>query len=549
MPADASARKKQMDRLWSLRGTWEENWQLLGDYLLPRKSNITKVTSAGQKQTDRLFDSTGVRAPEILAASLAGTLTSPAQQWFGLTARQEELNEVKTVRDWLEDTSKRTYLALNNSNFNSEVLEVFLDLAVFGTGAMLIEEGDPAAFGGWGGLRFKALTIGEYVVMEAADGKVDTLCRKFKMTVKQIVEQWPKDAGSEITAHMEREPDKEIEVAHCVYPREDRKPSKADKRNMPWASLYFEYAKPERVFSEGGFEEFPYVVPRWAKTSGETYGRGPGYTALPDIRTLNRLRELTLIAGAKAVDPPLLQLNDGVTGSISLEPAAINIVTEIGALSALESKARWDVAEYLDTNLKSSINSIFYTDFLRLRERPGMTATEVLALQEEFLRLLGPTSGRLHSELLTPGIARCIALQYRAGALLPPPPELLQGGDIDIQFEGPLARAQRSRDLTAIERTDAWVATILDKYPEIVDIFDWDKKGKLYAEVAGMPSNLLRDEQQVAALRQARMKVQQQAAQLQAAQGIAQAGKDAGAGIKHLAEAGRAVQSPEGVAA
>jgi len=38
----------------------------------------------------------------------------------------------------------------------------------------------------------------------------------------------------------------------------------------------------------------PWVVSRYMKVAGEIYGRGPLITALPDIKTLNKVKELVL---------------------------------------------------------------------------------------------------------------------------------------------------------------------------------------------------------------------------------------------------------------
>ena len=38
------------------------------------------------------------------------------------------------------------------------------------------------------------------------------------------------------------------------------------------------------LLEEGGFDEFPYMVPRWSKVAGEIYGRSPSMTSLPDIK-------------------------------------------------------------------------------------------------------------------------------------------------------------------------------------------------------------------------------------------------------------------------
>ena len=63
------------------RGTWEDHWQEILDYVMPRKADIVFTRTKGQKRTEILFDSTAITASNLLAASLQGTLTSPSMQW------------------------------------------------------------------------------------------------------------------------------------------------------------------------------------------------------------------------------------------------------------------------------------------------------------------------------------------------------------------------------------------------------------------------------------------------------------------------------------
>ncbi len=51
---------------------------------------------------------------------------------------------------------------------------------------------------------------------------------------------------------------------------------------MPFASCYIEPDNKHEI-SQSGFNEFPYVVPRYLKASFEIYGRSPAMTALPDV--------------------------------------------------------------------------------------------------------------------------------------------------------------------------------------------------------------------------------------------------------------------------
>ena len=42
--------KKRLNRMASDRGTWEDHWQEILDYVMPRKADITLVRSKGEKR-------------------------------------------------------------------------------------------------------------------------------------------------------------------------------------------------------------------------------------------------------------------------------------------------------------------------------------------------------------------------------------------------------------------------------------------------------------------------------------------------------------------
>ena len=79
------------------RGTWEDHWQEILDYVMPRKADVVFVRVKGDKRTEVLFDSTAITANNLLAASLQGTLTSPSLQWFHLKIRNDEINQDRDV--------------------------------------------------------------------------------------------------------------------------------------------------------------------------------------------------------------------------------------------------------------------------------------------------------------------------------------------------------------------------------------------------------------------------------------------------------------------
>ena len=79
--------ERRLSTLQSQRSNWEQHWQQLADYMLPRKADITKKRAKGDKRTELIFDGTAIHAVELLASSLHGMLTSPSTPWFSMRHR------------------------------------------------------------------------------------------------------------------------------------------------------------------------------------------------------------------------------------------------------------------------------------------------------------------------------------------------------------------------------------------------------------------------------------------------------------------------------
>ena len=132
----------QLDRrfkqLQSQRSNWESHWQELADYMLPRKAEITRKRTQGDKRTERIFDGTAIHAVELLASSLHGMLTSPSTPWFSMRYRNPALQSDDEANEWLELAIDQMYQAFNRSNFQQEIHELYYDLVTFGTAAIYV---------------------------------------------------------------------------------------------------------------------------------------------------------------------------------------------------------------------------------------------------------------------------------------------------------------------------------------------------------------------------------------------------------------------------
>lgn len=528
--------KKRLTSMEGNRHNWESHWQEILDYVMPRKADVTTVRAKGEKRTEVLFDSTAITANTLLAASLQGTLTSPSLPWFSIKLRDKLKNEDHKTKMWLEDTARRMYDTFNDTNFNTEVHEMYLDLTSIGTGCLLVEENKKGFLEG--GIHFKTLHINEYYIQENVNGYVDTVYRKYKLSARQALQEFGEDnLGEKLIEAAKTKPEKEFVFIHAVEPSEDYKRATGKvATKLKYHSCHV-CQEDKMVVRTGGYSEFPYLVPRWSKATGETYGRSPSYNALPDIKTLNKAVEIGLKAWAKAIDPPLLVQDDGVIGRVRTTPAGITVIRNDGAVKPLQIGSNWQITDMKETQLRTAIRQAYYSDQLQLQDGPQMTATEVQVRYELMQRLLGPTLGRFQSEFLNPLIERVFGIMFRAEGLLPPP-DSIQDTKVDIEYVGPLARSQRMEEAQAIDRLYAMAANVAQIDPSIMDNINHDEAVRLRAKLLGVPAEILVSRDDVAEKREAQQMAAQQQQMMMAQQQQAQTGK-------MQAEAAKAVADPD----
>ena len=413
----------RFDRLKTQRQNWESHWQEVADYMQPRKADVTKSRSKGDKRTELIFDSSPLQSVELLSASLHGMLTNPSTPWFSLKFKNEGMEGEDEAKAWLESATEVMYSAFNQSNFQQEIFELYHDLITFGTAAMFIEEDDED------NLKFSTRHINEIYISENDKGRIDTVFRKFRISARAAIQKFGK-VSTHIAVTAKKDPYEEVEILHAVYPRSDFNPTKQDKENMPFESIYMDADSGDEL-SVSGFKEFPFVVPRYLKASHEIYGRSPAMTALPDVKMLNEMSKTIIKSAQKQVDPPLLVPDDGFLLPVRTVPGGLNFYRAgtRDRIEPLNIGANNTLGLNMEEQRRNSIRNAFYVNQLMMQDGPQMTATEVIQRNEEKMRLLGPVLGRLQSELLKPLIDRSFAILMRRN-LFAQPPEFLSGQDI-----------------------------------------------------------------------------------------------------------------------
>ena len=523
---------KRYRTLQTNRSHWESHWQELGDYICPRKADITKKRTGGDKRTELLFDGTAVHAAELMSASLHGMLTNAATPWFDLRYENNELNGDDEAKEWLEGATDVMYQHLARSNFQEQIHELYSDLVTFGTAVIFIENDDDDGF------RFSTRHIAEVYVSENEQGRVDTVFRKYKTTARAAVRQFGEQQVTQRIAKLNTDdPYAEIELLHVVMPREERNRRKKNAVNKPFASIYLDPDE-KMVIGESGYDEFPYCVPRFLKASFEIgYGRSPAMTALPDTKMVNKMSEVVIRAAQLQIHPPLMVPDDGFMLPVRTTPGGLNFYRSgtRDRIEPLNIGANNPLGEMQLDQRRQAIRSAFYVDQLILGTGPQMTATEVVSRTEEKMRLLGPVMGRLQAELLQPLIGRCFAILSRQKKFAPAPP-MLQDGNIDIEYVSPLAKAQRSGDIQGILQMIEFLMPLMQLDQGVADYLDMDGLAKHIIKVTGTPATVVRGEGEVSGIRENRAAAMQQQQEMMMAQQMASAAGEAAPALRAVDE-------------
>lgn len=533
--ADRDATKAMVDRmlgqfeyLASKRGIWEQHWEEVARRVLPYYStsfyaqgNMTPGVKRGQDQ----YDTTATTALFRFAAAMESMITPANGKWHKLRCSDPYLQKKRPVALWFEECNDLMfhYRYAPTANFQSQRHDSYVSIGAFGTSALFTDTLDPTA---GRGLRYRHIPLGELFVAVNHQGIVDTVYRRFKMTLRQMKQRWPDSFPESLKSQLESKPEEEKQLVHCVRPRSDYNPAALDKKATRFGSYWI--CKDTRdLLGEGGYHTFPYSVGRYITAPGEIYGRSPAMNVLPAIKVLNEEKKTVIKQGHRIVDPVLLAHDDGILSGFSLKPGAVNM----GAVNAAGQRLVHELPtgnlamgkELMDDERMAINNEFMVTLFQILVETPQMTATEVLERAREKGALLSPTMGRIQSEDVGTQIVREFDLLMRNGLLPPPPPELVEArGEYQVEYDAPLNRAMRAEEAAGIMRTMQWAAEVAAQTqdPGVMDTFNVDVILPEVADINGAPLRFIRDPQSIQALRKGRQQAQDQAALVQALPGM-----------------------------
>ncbi|MGE4551603.1 MAG: portal protein [Desulfovibrionaceae bacterium] len=518
----------RLKSLEALRAPWEPVWADLADYFMPRKAGQFRgERSPGRAGDDRIYDSTPGECLLRLGGNLGALLTNPNQEWFGARHKDQRRNDDSRVKGWLAECVEGlgNWFASDRTGFQTGVCEFYLDWPLFGTAPFYVEA-DPKSV-----VRFTARPLAEVYAAENWRGEVDTVFRRVEMDAVEVVAEWPHSCPRELREKAAREPHAVVRVVHAVFPRRDRNPGAGlGAGDFPFASVYL-LPEPRTVLEESGFLELPYMLPRWAKIPREVWGRGPGLSALADVRVLNAMGRTALLAGEKMADPPLMVPDDDFLGPVRTGPGGLSYYRSGSSdrIEPLPVAVDLRAVEAMMEQKRQAIRAMLFVDAFDTGESPAKTATQVLVEDGRKMTALGGMLARAQAEFLGPLLRRVWGIARRAGEL-PEPPNGVSLDDVELHYTSPLARAQRQESARAVAMAVELLAPFIGKDDPfgVMDNYDTDKVTRGVNEAVGTPPEYLRAEDEVAKGREGRQQAAAGDRALAEARELAGAAADAG---------------------
>ena len=168
--------------------------------------------------------------------------------------------------------------------------------------------------------------------------------------------------------------------------------------------------------------------------------------------------------------------------------------------------------EYYTNQVKSLMYNDTFLAFNQLTKQ--MNNPEVAERINEKMTMLGPAVGRYIAEMLNPIIIRTIGILSRKGKLPKPPPEFMQDPQFEIDLISQLAQSQRRSELNSLMTGLQLVGSMAEISPEVLHKINTDKVVDTAWDIIGAPQKVLREDEEVADIRESLAQQAQQAQQM-----------------------------------
>ncbi len=411
-----------------------------------------------ETRMDRVFDSTAINSTARFANRLLADMTPPFQRWFEVKAGVgiKDDDDRITMNRGLRHVTDLVLATMGAGGYYTAAHENYQDLAA-GQGFTIISksmDGPPVLY--------NTINPSEFATEHDDDGREKAGFRRHKVNYADLKQRFE---GAQFTEKLTQK------ITKAKESITDKKEDRAEviqaflwtgkKRIYDWHVLV-----DDEVVLSKQFTYKPYVSDRWSVLAGDTRGRGPLHLALPDIRTLNKVKELLLMSAALAIVGAYTVVDDGVVNvdTLSVVPGALMVVGSNGTqfngptIRPLETGRSFELTQLAINDLQLAIKKALLDDNLPPELGAVRSPTEIVHRAKELATDSGAAFSRLMDEWIKPTIQATIdILRDPAFNLLTNDDLGFDAGDLtldDLAFKvtvlSPLARVQALVDIEGI---------------------------------------------------------------------------------------------------
>ena len=490
---------KQSEQLFTKKLPLLSMWQTLAENFDPMRADFTTSRSIGEEFSSHLMSGRPLLAQRDLGNAVSTMLRPRGSTWFHPRTTDDRTNEDLAALQWLDAKGEtmRRVMYDPRAKFIRSTKQGDNDFITYGQTVIEITPNSTLD-----GLLYRTWHLRDCAWQENAELDIDTLYRKWKIPVKDLVKLFPKTVKDSHRRLATQEPFTEINCLHCVIPNED------ETSPLPFRSIFIDVDNSHEL-EDVPRRYFGYVVPRWVTVSGSQYAHSPAtVVALPDARMLQQITLTLLESGQKAVDPPLKATHEGVVGAVNTFAGGITWVDSQydertgPALEPLMDAPRglnW--GNDREQQIIELIQEAFFLNKIALPPSAqfGDRATKFETQQrvEEYIRGALPLFEPMEVEYNGAVCQTTWDIMMGMGGFgnLQDMPESLHGKDLKWTFESPLQAANERSKAQAYGEASQLLAQAVALDPTLAHDFNLDKAFRDAVLGVGSPSEWLVDEE------------------------------------------------------
>lgn len=528
------------DGLFSKKLTVDSMNQEIAENFYPERADFTVTNYTGRDFGANLTTSFPCVARRDLGNIFSGMLRPSDKNWFYNRVKNMDSLDNEGLR-WLEWATELQYNAMYDpiTNFVRATKEGDHDFAAFGCAVISVELNRRK-----NALLYRTWHLRDTAWCENVEGKVGEIHRKWKPQIRQLETLFPGKVSQKVTSAEDKY--KDIACRHVVVDADQYQSGDIKKRwKQPFISYHIDVEN-QHIMDEVGMWNLGYVVPRWQTIPGTQYPVSPAVTAaLGDARLIQAMMLTLLEAGEKAVNPPMVAVQEALRGDIALYAGGVTYVEseydeKTGeVLRPLTQDTRAiPLGIEMQRDVREQITNAFFLNKIGLPPIKGdTTAFEIGQRVSEYVRNALPLFEPMESEYNGGLCEISFDILLRSGAFGGPQdiPRSLQGQQIHFSFESPLSDARQHQKSQRFMETKAMVAEAAQLDPSSLAMLDVKTALRDVLTSIGSPAKWVRTEEQVNEIE----KQQQAQQQAQQAMGMLQQG---GMAAEQIGNAGKALQ-------